>query len=92
MGDMHLDIMLSKIKERYKVDLEITHPEGTIQGDDKEDRSCTGYDKKQSGGRGQYGDVWFELAPIEKNAGIQFIDRSWRSRTEELAYRQQKRD
>jgi len=75
MGDMHLDIMLSKIKERYKVDLETRTPKVPYRETIKKTARAQGKHKKQSGGRGQYGDVWFELAPIEKNAGIQFIDR-----------------
>ncbi|MDO4988102.1 MAG: elongation factor G [Synergistes sp.] len=75
MGDMHLDIMLSKIKERYKVDLETRTPKVPYRETIKKKASAQGKHKKQSGGRGQYGDVWFELAPLEKNAGIEFIDR-----------------
>ena len=75
MGDMHLDIMLSKIKERYKVELETRTPKVPYRETIKKVARAQGKHKKQSGGRGQYGDVWFELAPLEKNAGIQFIDR-----------------
>ena len=75
MGDMHLDIMLSKIKERYKVDLETRTPKVPYRETIKKKASAQGKHKKQSGGRGQYGDVWFELAPLDKNAGIEFIDR-----------------
>ncbi len=75
MGDMHLDIMLSKIKERYKVDLETRTPKVPYRETIKKTARAQGKHKKQSGGRGQYGDVWFELAPHEKNSGIEFIDR-----------------
>ena len=75
MGDMHLDIMLSKIKERYKVDLETRTPKVPYRETIKQTARAQGKHKKQSGGRGQYGDVWFELAPLEKNSGIEFIDR-----------------
>ena len=75
MGDMHLDIMLSKIKERYKVDLETRTPKVPYRETIKKTARAQGKHKKQSGGRGQYGDVWFELAPLEKNSGIEFIDR-----------------
>ena len=75
MGDMHLDIMLSKIKERYKVDLETRTPKVPDRETIKKTARAQGKHKKQSGGRGQYGDVWFELAPLEKNSGIEFIDR-----------------
>lgn len=75
MGDMHLDIMLSKIKERYKVDLMTRTPKVPYRETIKKKASAQGKHKKQSGGRGQYGDVWFELAPREKDSGIEFVDR-----------------
>ena len=75
MGDMHLDIVLSKIKERYKVELETRTPRVPYRETIKKKSSAQGKHKKQSGGRGQYGDVWFELAPLERNAGIEFIDK-----------------
>ena len=75
MGDMHLDIMLSKIKERYKVDLETRTPKVPYMETIKKTARAQGKHKKQSGGRGQYGDVWFELSPLERNSGIEFIDR-----------------
>jgi len=75
MGDMHLDIMLSKIKDRYKVDLDTRTPKVPYRETIKKKASAQGKHKKQSGGRGQYGDVWFELAPLPRDSGIQFIDR-----------------
>lgn len=75
MGDMHLDIVLSKIKERYKVDLETRTPKVPYRETIKKTARAQGKHKKQSGGRGQYGDVWFELSPLEKNAGIEFHDK-----------------
>jgi len=75
MGDMHLDIMLSKIKERYKVDLETRTPKVPYRETIKKKASAQGKHKKQSGGRGQYGDVWFELSPLKTNSGIDFVDK-----------------
>lgn len=75
MGDMHLDIMLSKIKERYKVELETRTPKVPYRETIKKTAKAQGKHKKQSGGRGQYGDVWFELSPLEKNSGIVFLDK-----------------
>lgn len=75
MGDMHIDIVLAKIKERYKVELETRTPKVPYRETIRKKATGQGKHKKQSGGRGQYGDVWFELSPLEKNAGIEFIDR-----------------
>lgn len=75
MGDMHLDIMLSKIKERYKVNLQTRTPKVPYRETIKKKASAQGKHKKQSGGRGQYGDVWFELTPLKTNSGIEFVDK-----------------
>lgn len=75
MGDMHLDIMLSKIKERYKVELDTRTPRVPYRETIKKTAKAQGKHKKQSGGRGQYGDVWFELSPLPRDSGIEFEDR-----------------
>ncbi|MDR1650154.1 MAG: elongation factor G [Synergistaceae bacterium] len=75
MGDMHLDIALSRIKERYKVDLDICTPRVPYRETIKKTAKAQGKYKKQTGGRGQYGDVHFELSPREKGSGITFEDK-----------------
>ena len=75
MGDMHLDIILSRIKERYKVDLETSTPRVPYRETIKKTAKAQGKYKKQTGGRGQYGDVHFELSPLPKGEGIVFEDR-----------------
>ena len=75
MGDLHLDIMLSRIKERYKVELDTHTPKVPYRETIKKTAKAQGKYKKQTGGRGQYGDVWFELAPAEKSSGVTFVDR-----------------
>ncbi len=75
MGDMHLDIALSRIKERYKVDLETYTPKVSYRETIKKTAKAQGKYKKQTGGRGQYGDVHFELSPRERGSGITFEDK-----------------
>jgi elongation factor G len=75
MGDMHLEIMLSRIRERYKVELDTKTPKVPYRETIKKVAKAQGKHKKQTGGRGQYGDVWFELAPRERGTGITFEDR-----------------
>jgi elongation factor G len=75
MGDMHLDIALSRIKDRYKVDLETGTPRVPYRETIKKTAKAQGKYKKQTGGRGQYGDVHFELSPREKGSGVTFEDR-----------------
>lgn len=75
MGDMHLDIALSRIKDRYKVELETRTPKVAYRETIKKTSKAQGKYKKQTGGRGQYGDVHFELSPLEKGSGVTFEDR-----------------
>ncbi|MDR1917276.1 MAG: elongation factor G [Synergistaceae bacterium] len=75
MGDMHLDIALSRIKDRYKVDLETSTPRVPYRETIKKTAEAQGKYKKQTGGRGQYGDVHFRLSPREKGTGVVFEDK-----------------
>ncbi|MCL2684419.1 MAG: elongation factor G [Synergistaceae bacterium] len=75
MGDMHLDIALSRIKDRYKVDLDTATPRVPYRETIKKTAKAQGKYKKQTGGRGQYGDVHFELSPREKGSGVTFEDK-----------------
>ncbi|MDR3354287.1 MAG: elongation factor G, partial [Synergistaceae bacterium] len=75
MGDMHLDIALSRIKDRYKVDLDTRVPKVAYRETIKKTSKAQGKYKKQTGGRGQYGDVHFELSPRERGSAITFEDK-----------------
>ena len=62
MGDLHLEIIASRLKKKFGVEMELVDPKvpyrETIRGTAK----VEGKHKKQSGGRGQYGHVWLELS------------------------------
>jgi len=75
MGDMHLDIALSRIKDRYKVELDTATPRVPYRETIKKMAEAQGKYKKQTGGRGQYGDVHFRLSPREKGSGVTFEDK-----------------
>lgn len=65
LGDQHIDVILNKLKMKYKVEVSTTAPtvpyRETIQGKVK----AEGKHKKQSGGAGQYGHVWVEFEPSD---------------------------
>lgn len=72
MGDIHLDATIEKLKSRFGVtvtteDAKVPYKE-TIRGSAK----AQGRHKRQTGGKGQYGDCWLELAPLERGSGFQF--------------------
>ncbi|MBU0502667.1 MAG: elongation factor G, partial [Candidatus Margulisbacteria bacterium] len=75
MGDVHLEVILKKLKERYNIDIEIGEPripyKETIKGKIK----TQGKYKKQTGGRGQYGDTWIEIEPLPRGSGFEFVNK-----------------
>ena len=74
MGQVHLDVSLERMKRRFGVEVDIKTPKvpyrETIRGTTK----VQGRHKKQSGGRGQFGDTWIEISPLEKGGGFVFED------------------
>lgn len=75
MGDVHLEIIIKRLKERYGIDIEIGEPriayKETIAGKAK----TQGKYKKQTGGRGQYGDTWIEIEPLPRGKGFEFANK-----------------
>ncbi len=75
MGDLHIDVMLSKIKERYGVELDTETPRVPYRETIKKPSKAQGKYKKQTGGRGQYGDVHIEFSPLPRGEGFLFEDK-----------------
>jgi elongation factor G len=75
MGEQQIAIILSRIKEKAGIELETSTPliayRETIQAPAKADYKH----KKQSGGHGQYGQVFLELEPLERGGGFEFVDK-----------------
>ena len=74
MGDMHIDIVLAKMKERYGVDLDTSTPQVPYRETIRKTAEAQGRHKKQTGGHGQYGDVHIRYTPIARGAGFEFED------------------
>ena len=72
MGVVHLDVIVERMKSRFGVEVDMKPPKvpyrETIRGSTK----VQGKHKKQSGGRGQFGDAWIEISPIDKGQGFIF--------------------
>ena len=63
IGDQHLDIVMNKLKERYKVDVELSKPKVPFRETIRKNADVEGKHKKQSGGHGQYGHVKMRVEP-----------------------------
>ncbi len=62
-GDMHIDILCSKLKSRFNVDVDLAEPRVPYREKIRKNVKVQGRHKKQSGGHGQFGDVWIEFQP-----------------------------
>jgi len=75
MGDLHLDVMLDRMKKRFGVDVEVGTPKVPYKETIKKTVKIQGKFKRQSGGRGQYGDCWLELEPLPHGKQFEFVDK-----------------
>jgi len=75
MGQMHIEVVTEKLKKKFNVDVDLKTPKVPYKETVKASAKGQGKYKKQSGGRGQYGDVWIEIEPNERGAGFEFIDK-----------------
>ena len=75
MGDMHLEITIDKLRRRYHVDVEVGTPKVPYKETIKKQAKMHHKHKKQSGGHGQYGDVWLQLDPLPRGGEFEFVDK-----------------
>lgn len=74
MGDVQLDVLLERMKKKYKVEAETHTPKVAYKESVKGKSDVQGKHKKQTGGHGQYGDVHLRISPNERGGGYKFID------------------
>ena len=74
MGELHLDILIDRMKREFKVEANIGEPQVAFRESIKGRAEVQGKHAKQSGGRGQYGDVWVRFEPNETGKGFEFVD------------------
>lgn len=72
MGELHLDIIVDRLKREFKVECTEGKPQVSYKETIKNKVKVQGKFVRQSGGHGQYGDVWFEMEPLEPGSGIVF--------------------
>ncbi|HEV2412345.1 MAG TPA: elongation factor G [Candidatus Saccharimonadales bacterium] len=74
MGELHLEIIVDRMKREFKVEADIGQPQVAYREAIKKQVEVQGKYIKQTGGRGQYGDVWLKLEPNERGKGFEFFD------------------
>ena len=75
LGERHLEVTMSKLKRKFGVTAELTKPKIAYRETLKAKGDGQGRHKKQSGGRGQFGDCWVRFAPLARGKGYEFEDK-----------------
>ncbi len=75
LGDLHLEVMVARMKKRFGVVVELGTPKVSYKETITKKAKVQGKFKRQSGGHGQYGDVWIEIEPLERGKGLEFVDK-----------------
>ncbi|MGI8317258.1 elongation factor G [Halobacillus mangrovi] len=75
MGELHLDIIVDRLKREFKVEANIGAPQVAYRETFRGSAQVEGKFVRQSGGRGQFGHVWVEFEPNEEGAGFEFVNK-----------------
>ncbi|QHS23938.1 elongation factor G [Virgibacillus sp. MSP4-1] len=75
MGELHLDIIVDRLKREFKVEANIGSPQVAYRETFRASAEVEGKFVRQSGGRGQYGHVWVKFEPNDEGAGYEFVDK-----------------
>jgi len=74
MGQLHIEVVCEKLKRKYGAEVQLKAPKVPYKETIKTSASSQGKYKKQSGGRGQYGDTWIKIEPLPRSKGFEFVD------------------
>lgn len=75
MGEIHIEAAIDKLKRKFGVEVNLKTPKVPYKETIKGKTRVQGKYKKQSGGRGQYGDCWIILEPLPRGQGFEFVDK-----------------
>jgi len=75
MGQVHIEVIVEKLKRKFGVEVELKEPKVPYKETIKGTAKAQGKYKRQSGGRGQYGDTWLEISPLPRGEGFVFEDK-----------------
>ncbi len=74
-GELHLEVMVDRLRKRFGVEAELEKPRIPYRETIRGKAEAQGKYKRQSGGRGQYGDVWLKLEPLPRGTGFEFVNK-----------------
>ena len=74
VGQLHIEVVIERLKRKYGAEVELKAPKVPYKETIKGRSEAQGKLKKQSGGRGQYGDAWLKVEPLPRGTGFQFVD------------------
>ncbi len=75
VGSVHIEATAEKLKRKFAVEVNLKPPKVPYRETIKGTTKVQGKYKRQSGGRGQYGDTWLELEPLPRGTGFEFVDK-----------------
>ena len=75
LGVLHLEVVVERIKRKYGVEVEMRTPRVPYKETIKGRTKVQGRYKKQTGGKGQFGDTWIEIEPLTRGDGFEFVDK-----------------
>ncbi len=74
MGELHLEVLVDRMKREFKVEANVGRPQVAYKETIKVMAEAQGKYIRQSGGRGQYGDVWVRVEPLERGKGYEWVN------------------
>jgi elongation factor G len=74
VGQLHIEVTVEKLKRKFGVEVELKAPKVPYKETIKGSAKAQGRLKKQTGGRGQFGDAWLEVSPLPRGTGFEFVD------------------
>ena len=75
MGQVHLEVAVERLKRKYGANVTLKEPKVPYRETIRASAEVQGKHKKQSGGRGQFGDVWIKVEPLPRGSGFEFVDK-----------------
>lgn len=75
LGQVHIEVSVEKMRRKFGLEVNLKTPKVPYKETIKGKTTVQGRYKKQSGGRGQFGDTWLEIEPLPRGGGFEFIDK-----------------